>query len=75
MRSNNGFDLKEPVTFNTELEIDGKTVNVEWKESEDILIPENKKFYDRWIVNVEPPVNIDNETLLRMCEEVESARS
>ena len=65
------FNIQDPATFHTDLEIDGRTVAVTWKSYPDVLIPENKTIFDNWIEKVDPPVDIDDETILRMCDEKE----
>ena len=66
MPSNDGFNIREPITHLTTISIE-----VEWVEHEDILIPENKKIIDTYIVstnNERLRRYIGDESLLIMCE-------
>ena len=66
--------ISNSTNIHTELDIDGKTVVVHWTECRDTLIPENKNIIDRWIDSVEPPVDIDDDTLLEMVVKEEENR-
>lgn len=75
MPSNDGFNIREPITHLTTISIE-----VEWIEHEDVLIPENKKIIDTYIVSTDSKIlreAIGDKLLLELCEakERENAES
>ena len=66
MPSNDGFNIRKPISRITTI-----SINVEWVEHEDVLIPENKKVIDTYITstdNEELRKTIGDDMLLKLCE-------